>query len=172
MIRFQTVALALAVAAVGCSEHSWPNTTGPDDVMPPGVPALAQVSGVVIVNGTGAARSVQLRKSDGALILIIGTEAARLASVAGGEVTARGTWDAPPSFVLDEFQVLSMNGRAAYDGTLTTSGNGFALRLASGTLRAIGNAPAELANHLGERLWIAGLEDPPVAFGVIAPDAQ
>ncbi len=172
MIRIQTVALALVVAAFGCSEHRWPNTTGPDDVLPPGVPSVAQVSGTVIVTGIGTSRSVHLRRSDGSLLLIIGNEAARLASVAGGEVMAQGTWDAPPAFVLDGFQVLSMSGRAAYDGVLTASGNGFALRLASGTVRSIASAPAELANHLGERIWITGLEDPPVAFGVIAPDAQ
>jgi hypothetical protein len=69
--------------------------------------------------------------------------------------------------VVERFQVLSMNGRPAIDGVLEETASGLMLRLSGGATRALSDAEGAFAAHIGDRLWITGLDEPPVEFGVI-----
>jgi hypothetical protein len=163
-----TLILLAAAAMLACSDRNAP--TAPPNVNDPQhpiAPGSVEFTGTVVVDETGGHRSVQLLRSDGSLVPLLGNEATLIASVAGGEVVVRGTLDAPPGMVVERFQVLSMNGRSAIDGVLEETSAGLALRLSDGELRSLGDAQAVFAGHLGSRLWITGLDEPPVEFGVI-----
>jgi len=168
MIRSHFLAAACAVALLACSDNPSAPATGTDGTRP-FIPSLFEVTGTVVVTGNpDDGLEVQLKQSDGTMLSLVGSEARLLASVDGGEVLVRGTWDAPPGLVVGSFQVLAMNGRAAIDGVLEITDYGYALRLSSGAYYDLSDPPAELMNHVGDRLWVTGsAEEPPVEFGVI-----
>jgi hypothetical protein len=75
------------------------------------------------------------------------------------------------TYVLDvrRFEVLSVGGRAAIDGFLEETEDGFALRLQNGEMYALTDPSAALLEHLGQRVWITpAAEGEEVTFGVIA----
>ena len=167
MNRTTLILLAAAVMA-GCSDGKSP--TAPYTEHNPGhpiAPSIVERSGTVVVEEFDGRRSIQLELEDGALIPLVGGEATLIASVAGGQVLVYGTLDASPGMVVERFQVLAMNGRSAIDGVLEETDTGLALRLANGLLRYVIDVQGFFANHVGERLWITGLDEPPMEFGVI-----
>lgn len=163
-----TLFLLAAAVTLGCSDRNSPTApwTG-NDPQHPIAPSTVEFTGTVVVEETGDHPSVQLQFADGELIPLLGNEAALLARVAGGEVLVRGTLDASPGMVVEQFQVLAMHGRPAIDGVLVETESGLALRLSGGSLRSVSDPEGGFAALIGARLWITGLDEPPVEYGVI-----
>ena len=172
MTRTRILTMAVALSALACTDNSNSVLTGPIDptqpIMP--TPALTTIAGRISVTGFGADRLVELRDGFNNLYRLVGSEAAPLANVDGGDVVVRGTFDANPGFVVDEFLVTAMDDRPALDGVLEETDEGFALRLGDGSLRVVPGLSAECAKHVGARVWVTGWEDDSEAiqFGVIA----
>jgi hypothetical protein len=163
-------ALAAVFTIVACTDNptTAPNGTdvGPQPLTPGA--SLVAISGRIIVTGSGPDRAVDLRDGGGNTFRLVGKEAAALASVDGGDVLVRGTADGNPGIVVQEFQVIGMKGRPALDGVLVETIDGYALRLADGSLRVIAGMPEDCAEHIGARLWVIGWEDASPEFGLIA----
>jgi hypothetical protein len=133
-------------------------------------PAITELTGFVVLgeSNDGTARTIGLRLQDGAQIALVGSEANPMASVDGAEVRVRGTFDAAPGLVVESFTVISVGGRPALDGIVTEMAESYGLLLRDGTIYALVAPPAELLEHLGERVWLTGDWDaPPIEFGVI-----
>jgi hypothetical protein len=170
MTRAFSLAAVSLVAALACSDHgAGTSPTEPYGPTLPSAPSIAEVTGIIVVDGAGAGDAyVHLMQQDGSLILLVGTEARTLASVAGGEVIVHGTWDANPGLVVSDFQVLSMGGRPALDGVIEMTDRGLALLLRDGSYVDLAECPAELSTIVGDRIWLTGsAANPPVQFGVI-----
>jgi hypothetical protein len=167
MFRPNLLFAGFAIALLACTDqHASP--TGPRGITetPVAPPSFAELQGVVEVNGTEE-YGVRLRLPDGTTIQLIGGETERLARVVGAEVYVRGTWDAPPGLVVESFLVIAVDGRAASDGVLVQTDDGFALRLRDGSLHMLPALPEALMELIGARIWLTGIDEPPVAFGVI-----
>jgi hypothetical protein len=168
--RFFTLVAVFSIAA--CSDNPNSAITGPIDPRNPQQPILpapssATISGRISVSGYGD-RAVELRDAGGNVYRLVGGEAARLASVDGADVVARGTFDANPGFVVEEFQVTGMFGRPALDGVLEATDDGYALRLTDGSLRVVPGL-TNCSQHVGARLWVIGWdEESGPQFGLIA----
>lgn len=161
MKRISIITLGAVVSIVACTDNPNSVLTGPIDPSQPILPApsIATIAGRITVNGTGGDRRVELRDSYGTVYHLVGSQASALASVDGGDVVARGTFDANPGFVVQEFQVTGMRGRPALDGVLELTVSGYALRLHDGSIRVIPGLPSECAEYLGVRLWVIGFDD-------------
>lgn len=165
---FLTVAAVFGIAA--CTDNPNAVLTGPIDPAQPllPTPSVATIAGRIIVTGTGSNRLVELRDAGGTVYRLVGDQTGALASVDGGDVIARGTFDANPGLVVQDFQVTGMRGRPALDGVLEVTAQGFALRMRDGTLRVIPGLPSECAEYMGARLWVIGFDEPTAEFGRIA----
>lgn len=166
--RLYTVAAVFAIGA--CTDNPNAVLTGPIDPAQPllPTPSIATIAGRIIVTGSGSDRLVELRDERGTVYRLVGSQTGALASVDGGDVIARGTFDANPGMVVEEFQVTGMRGRPALDGVLVETNAGYALRLSDGSLRVIPGLPAECAEFVGARLWVIGYDGPSAEFGRIA----
>lgn len=169
MKRISIITLGAVVSIVACTDNPNSVLTGPIDPSQPILPApsIATIAGRISVSGTGGDQRVELRDSNGTVYHLVGSQASALASVDGGDVVARGTFDANPGFVVQEFQVTGMRGRPALDGVLEVNESGFALRLQDGTLRAISSLPTECVELVGVRLWVIGFDADSAEFGRI-----
>lgn len=170
MNRLHIIAAATLASVLACSDSEGPTAPGtrspPTRDAPP--PALATITGRVIVGGSTESRTVDIRTEDGTLVRLAGVLAARLATVDGADVVVRGTWDANPGLVVQDFEVTGMHGRPALDGILELTTGGYALRLANGELCPVTGLSADVAEYVGARLWVIGSDDdPPAMFGVI-----
>lgn len=124
--------------------------------------------GRISVSGTAGDLVVELTDARDIVYRLLGNQLGALASVDGGDVIARGTFDANPGFVVDEFQVTGMYGRPALDGVLEATEDGFALRLSDNSLRVVPGLDSDCAEYVGARLWVIGWDDDSeVVFGVI-----
>ena len=158
MKRLSILTLGAVVSIVACTDNPNNTATGLDG--PPITdPPLATIAGRIIVTGVGSDRLVELRNEGGTVYRLVGDQTGALASVDGGDVVARGTFDANPGFVVQDFQVTGMRGRPALDGVLQITAAGFALKLTDGTLRVIPGLPSECMEYVGSRLWVIGFED-------------
>lgn len=167
--RFLTRIAVLVLA--GCAGR---NENPSNVAVGPGKPAGVQgsksavISGRVTVSFVGDDRVVELHDVEGGVYRVIGSKTGALASVAEGDVVARGTFDARPGFSVEEFQVIGMHGRQALDGVLEMTPGGFGLRLANGSLREVPGLTVRCAEYLGLRVWLVGWEEFDLSFGVIA----
>ena len=163
-------AVASMTACAGCNDSPNQNSTGPmNQTRPlPGSPSTTTISGTVSVSYRGDERVVELRDDRGDVYLVVGDQANALASVDGGDVVARGTFDANPGFVIQEFHVTGMYGRPALDGVLVIADDGFGVRLTDGSLREVPGLSARCVEHLGDRVWVMGWDEFDVRFGLIA----
>ena len=171
MTRSRFFAVAAALAVVACTDNPNSILTGPIDPSHPIVPtpSTVTIAGRISVSGIDGDRIVELTDADDNVYRLLGNQSAALASVDGADVLARGTFDANPGFVVDEFEVTGMYGRPALDGVLEATEEGFALRLKDGSLRVVAGLNAECAEFVGARLWVIGWDgDSEVAFGLIA----
>lgn len=170
MTRSHLLTVAAVFSLVACTDNPNAIFSGP---VPPSKPSplsppTAQIAGRITVSGLGDDPVVELRDHHGDVYRLLGDETSALASVDGGDVIAFGEWDAYPGFVVQEFQVVGMHGRAALDGVLEVSEDGFALRLTDGSIRLVPGLTEECANYIGARLWVVGWEEnTDVAFGLI-----
>jgi hypothetical protein len=172
MTRSHILTIAVVVAATACSEQGTSTFTAPKapaENPAPRMPSLASLNGRIIVEGAAGSETVDLQTVDGELIRLAGSEAVRLVSVNGGDVIIRGTWDANPGLVVQDFEVIGMHGRPALDGTLERTDEGFALRLANGSTRAVFGLPNDVEDHVGARVWVLESDgESDAMFGVIA----
>lgn len=171
MMRSSLFTLAAVFSIAACTDNPSAVLTGPIDPAQPllPTPSLVTIAGRIIVSGTAADPVIELTDGGGNVYRLVGSESGALASVDGGDVVARGTFDANPGFVVQDFQVTGMHGRPALDGVLEATDEGFALRLADGSLRAVPGLSSDCAQHVGARLWVIGWdEQSEVAFGLIA----
>ena len=170
MKRISIFTLAAVVSIVGCTDNAGNALTGPNDPSQPllPTPSLSTIAGRISVTGIGSDRLVELRDANGTAYRMVGDQTGALASVDGGDVIARGTFDANPGFVVQDFQVIGMRGRPALDGVLEVTAGGFAVRLQDGSLRVIPGLPSECAEHVGARVWVIRFDEPSgVEFGRI-----
>ena len=70
---------------------------------------------------------------------------------------------------VDSFFVRAIDSTPALDGTLRRDGGSDVLELRDGSRVKISRLPDRLANANGERVWIAGSPDAPIAASVIDP---
>jgi hypothetical protein len=165
--HFFTLAAAFSIGA--CTDN--PVAPGPADPQQPilPTPSTTTIAGRIKVVGSGADLVIELRDGLDNVYRLVGSNAAALASVDGGDVIARGTFDANPGFVVQEFQVTAMYGRPAIDGWLEETHDGLALRLSDGSLRVVPGLPENCAEHIGARVWVIGWDEKSsVEFGLIA----
>ena len=171
MKRSLLISVATALSLVACTENSPALRAGPFAPLPPPptTPSTSVLGGRITVSLQGADSVVDLRDVDGDVYRLVGDQTAALASVDGGDVIAFGTWDASLGFAVQEFQVVGMQGRPALDGILEVSEEGFALRLADGSIVLVPGLGPECADFVGERLWVVGWDEGiDVAYGRIA----
>lgn len=107
--RYDTLSLfavAAMLSVVACTDN--PNAiliTGPIDPSQPIQPSPSResIAGRISVSGTGADLVVELTDGYDKVYRLWGSQLGALASVDGGDVVARGTFDLNPGFVVDEF---------------------------------------------------------------------
>ena len=156
----QIITMAAAFSALASTDNPESGPPGPIDPMQPimRTPTMTTIAGRISATGFGDDRMVELRDGFGNLYRLVGGEASALASVDGGDVVVRGSFDANPGFVVDEYQVTAIYDTPALDGVLETTDEGFALRLTDGSLRVVPGLDAECAEHVGARVWVTGWE--------------
>ena len=169
MQRLRVLMAAAAFSLVACTDIPNSAITAPHDPRQPILPSTMTLAGRISVTGL-VDTDQKIELWDGAeLYRLVGSQSGALASVDGADVVVRGTFDANPGFVVEEFQVTGMLGRPALDGVLEATGDGFALRLSDGSLRAVPGLTSECAEFIGTRLWVIGFEEgSEVVFGRIA----
>ena len=154
--------LAAVFSLVACTDNPNSAVTAPDHPTPPllPTPSTTVLSGRISVTGLlGYDRKIELWDVAGEVWRLVGSQSSALASVDGADVVVRGTFDANPGFVVEDFQVTGMLGRPALDGVLEAIDEGFGLRLADGSLREITGMTSEGAEFVGARLWVIGFEE-------------
>lgn len=155
-----------AAMLVGCNDAQTPTT-----------PLVSASSGPVAQTLRGTVMrdpenrvlpSLVLRLEDGTLIGLSGPEAMPLASVLGADVEVVGTVEGESIIEVQRFVVRMVDGSDVSDGVLELTDDGYSLRLTLGGLRSVIDPPAELAAHVGERMWLIESDGGiPTAFGVI-----
>lgn len=168
-MRYSQLSFVIATAAVvGCSDSSSPTqiTNGP--AAPPS--SEATLIGTVTTSTTDLAGPLALVEPDGTEIGLNGDQAAGMSAVIGDEVEVSGIlFHMSQLMTVQRFLVRAVGGQPVSDGVLDLTVDGFVLRLTNGGDRTVIDPPAELQQHVGDRVWIAGPEgDSPSAFGVIA----
>lgn len=166
--------------AVACSDAVAPETRAAPTPTTRPMDATVTVSGTLHLSGMDL-YPVVLSTSDGQDILLAGTNANLLVSVAnGGGVDVRGDWIAGGALQVTDFLVRTVDGGPVVDGVLIAlfdvpidlpEAVGYAIRPTSGgPMITLTDPPAELLTHLNERVWVAGVDggNGPTAFGVIA----
>lgn len=125
--------------------------------------------GTPAVVGTDRFSRVILKPAGGGTSIILAGPQARLVGKASGaEVWVAGTRQQGGQFVVSRFEVRTVDGAPAFDGTLERSGSQYYLVTADGKRHAVNNVPAALQAHVGERVWMTGdLAKGPVTFGVL-----
>jgi hypothetical protein len=92
--------------------------------------------------------------SGGASMRLSGAGAATLRAVTGAQVWLSGARQTD-GFRVDTFEVRMANGKPVDDGVVGVDGNRISLRMRSGAQRDIPDAPAELRNLAGARIWVS-----------------
>jgi hypothetical protein len=168
--------LAIAAAVlVGCSSAD--QTTAPvlgPGITPPSRPAAQTLRGTVVSTPTQEILpQLSIRIDDGTLVGLIGPEAAPLVSVIGAEVEVVG--NTPTDLLVSQalveverFVVLSVSGADVSDGILELIDGAYSLDLVTGGRRQLADPPTDLADHVGERIWLSKADDgSPLTYGVI-----
>jgi hypothetical protein len=112
---------------------------------------------VGVVNEVGADpmtwMSVQ-PAAGGASMRLSGTGATVLRGVTGAQVWLSGARQSD-GFRVDAFEVRMANGKPVDDGVVSVDGSRVSLRMRSGQQREIPDAPAEMRNLAGARIWVS-----------------
>jgi len=166
------------VLAAACSDATAPSAPSSSQPTTPLEPSLVVMSGFVHRSDTKV-NAVVLSTSEGQDIALAGANAGVLASLENAGVEVRGGWDADGAFQVFDFLVQTVNGAAVIDGFLiavyeSPAENaeliGYAIRPTRGGPEiSLIEPSAALLDHLGARIWAAGVSDgAPTAFGVIS----
>ena len=176
--RFLPVAFSAGlVLAAACSDATAPSASSSNPTTPL-EPSLVTLSGSIHPSGMKW-NAVVLITDDGQEVPLGGANADVLLSLENAGVEVRGGWSADGAFQVADFLVETMNGAAVVDGFLiavySNSSDdeefiGYALRPTRGGPDIDLIEPSvELIDHVGARIWAAGLSDgAPTAFGVIS----
>ena len=177
MTSTRILTAAAILIACGCTESSTgPRYTAIGDPPPPPEPVV--VKGTIMVSSD----AVLLQLESGEIVVLVGSEAERLATLDGDEVQLHGDWitgEPPletddsldairPQFAVADFLVLAVAGRPAIDGLLIKEGGSYYLTLVSGDVLWLDDGPSVFESYVGKRIWVTGsMADPPLEFGVI-----
>jgi len=164
--------LVLAAACSDASAPSAPSSSKPVE------PSLVTLSGSIHASGTKL-NAVVLITTEGQEVPLGGANADVLLSLGNAGVEVRGGWSADGAFQVADFLVETMNGTQVIDGFLIAVYDspsedaefmGYAIRPTRGGPDIDLIEPsADLIDHLGARIWAAGVSDgAPTAFGVIS----
>src|SRR5688572_12548342 len=171
MTRAPIFAVAGVISLLACSDNPNKTLAGPldPDRPAPVAPLATTIAGRISAGPLTEDQGIELQGVEGGVYRLVGNASDALASVQGGDVEVRGTFDANGDFVVQDFEVTGMLGRAARDGVLEATDDGFVLRLRDGLLQAVPSLPADCAELVGRRLWLVGWDyDSPMQCGVIA----
>jgi hypothetical protein len=165
MLRTRLLALVSLVIAVGCERSTTaPIRTDAPVVTKPATATPTQWRGVVEAFRGGP----MLRLADGSEYQLAGTQSTLLLPLDGADVAVDGAFD-QGGINVESFLVLTVGGTAVVDGVLVHSEGGYAMRLtADGSMRPIDTASDELAQHVGDRIWLQTDRDGFTIFGVIS----
>jgi hypothetical protein len=124
------------------------------------------VRGLVVVAGANPGVVLLRRTGSAELILLQGPADIPLRALESLEIFAAGTIRKGPQgrtlTGVRDFGVVADSGRSARDGRLVKRGNVFEIVDADGVATGVSEPSAELARHVGERVWVSE-----AAFGVI-----
>lgn len=134
------------------------------------------VRGVVERVGSDPTSRLVVRGVDGSVCALHLTASP---SLEGLEVTLWGRRDLVSATMLPgvactlavaRYAVRAVDGIVAVDGALRADGASYALETADGVRRPLRDVPSTLRAHVGARIYWAGpLDQPPAAYGVLAP---
>jgi hypothetical protein len=165
--------------AVACSDAVAPKTQSASTPTTQPQDAMVTLSGTLHLSGIDL-YPVILTTSDGQDIPLAGAGANLLVSVANAGVDVRGDWIGDGAFLVRDFLVRTVDGGPVIDGVLIALFDtpiddvetvGYALRpTGGGPIIKLIDPPADLLNHVNERVWVAGIGGGTGAtsFGVIA----
>ena len=146
--------MAAALTVVGCSDTQKSSE-------PARTPLVAPASRVQTLVGTVEQNTTQrlypafiLRMDDGTIVGLDGGETSALRSVLGAQIQVDGSMDGDQAFEVSRFLVLAVGGSPVFDGVLEATADGaYTISLTAGGERLIPDAPADLVNYLGQRIW-------------------
>ena len=165
MLTNRSFLIASLLAVAACSDEPMGPKSPPSVVQSATTPRV-QLNGIVVLPGSEMAPAYLRVGSD--LVPLRGNEAVVITHVEGAQVSVVGTQDSDPGVIVESFQVLAVRGHAVVDGTLElVPGGAYAIRLATGALYMIVDAPADLIVHLGARIWLTTSATESLEFGVI-----
>lgn len=131
--------------------------------------AIDSLRGTVAVVGAEPLTRVVLQSVAGEQLQIEGRAATLLRRLDGIDVLVGGRF-ARGRLQVGSFRVVGANGRPAADGVLALEGTAAVLVGANGVRLHFTPAPLTLRDHVGSRVWIAGVPGgEPEAWGVIDP---
>jgi hypothetical protein len=158
MLRKRFVTVLLAAAAAACSDTpSMPQNT----VAPlPEAPLLAY-------RGTLIAGS--LLRTEAGLISLAGWQTHLFGQLLGAEILIEGhvaDEDPENGLMINDFQLLSLDGHPVVDGTLSAREEGYYIR-ARGETFELPEVPEALAHYLGRRVFVAHTGGAIMRFGLL-----
>jgi hypothetical protein len=166
---------ACLIASTSCGDAAAP--TSPRRLAPPASP-LATLEGMVQFSSTDPT-AILLSLDDGEEVALA-SQVDGLANVENAEVEVHGQWNGD-TFAVYDFLVRRVDGVDVLDGVVTAlrgqeiDGDiiGYGLTMTGGSIIPLSDPPAELIQHLGDRVWVAeSIDGQPRAFGIISHEAN
>lgn len=167
LILHRTLALcgASALALTGCRTGNGPSArAGRAETVTPVAAADTTIRGVVRNVSTQPVAQVVVRPDDaGPGVAVTGTLRGEIGSLDGVEIVGHGavTANQPPSppraVNVASFQVVSVGGTPAYDGTLQRRDGGLWLAGVRDTIQLAQPVPESLSALVGRRVYVAGM---------------
>ena len=158
------IALAALVIATAAGAACRPRR--PDPPVAPAAVGGDTLRGTFVLEGNDPMPAAVLRTANGRVVLDAAPPAMR--ALVQLDLRVQGTAEGAGRFRVESFLVRAAGGHAAWDGTLQREDDGFALRLADGSLHLLRAAPDAFGGLVGRRLWITETAAQTVSsYGVI-----
>jgi hypothetical protein len=150
---------ALVLVTSACLDHATdPFLTGTLDER--------DESGFEVVTGTLLSNG-QLRTDQGWTVRLSGPQTLLLKQLVEARIHVRGTRDeGGPLYVVD-FRVLAVDGLPALDGVLLGAEGIFTIEMVDRSFVLPAALPAELTEHVGNRVWVTFHDSLCARFGVL-----
>lgn len=172
MIAFRRLAPLALIPLLACARSDNARSSSTPETSDEAEVATDTLRGTIAVVGADPTTMVALRcRTGGGEVYLSGSDESMLGRLSGVDVWVSGQLDsAERRMEVRRFEVRSVDGVPAVDGVLEMGEQGLVLIRPDGRHLPIRNAPDELLQHIGARVWISGpLDEEPVAFGVIGP---
>jgi hypothetical protein len=156
-LRIRFAMLASLQLLVSCGAHqSSGQGQPPDRGNAEHSTALMKLTGQIFVTGNEPAASITLLPAQGGTVDLTGELQRELARLSGAEVWVEGVHRNPKAREFDvyRYEILKVDGEVPKVGTLTMRTGVLAL-VGRDTLELI-NAPDDLLNKVGAKVWIVG----------------